>query len=476
MRTIKHCLLTILAVLVCGFAKADGGYNIKVHIDGLADSTIYLCYYFGDKQYAKDTLKLDKKANGTFKGSKSLEGGIYFIMVPGNIPFDLMIDKEQDFSVSTKFTGVQADLYKYLKSEGSTDVSLYVDYQQFMAKQYEKRATLRNRMAKAKADEIKEINNSLTLLDEEVNARWADIETNHHNSLLAAVLRINKDIDIPDFPRDADGNVLDSAFQYKFYKKHFFDNVDFQDARLLRTSFFQKKIDRYFEKMILQAPDTIIKESKMLLDKAEGCDEVFRFLLQTIFNKYNNSDIMGMDKVLVFFGDNYYLNGRATWADSTWLEKLRERVEELRYNQVGNQAVELKLYTYDDQPVTISGINAEYTVLFFFEPSCGHCKKATPKMKALADKFWDRGVEVMGIYTQTDKEEWGKFIESQGLDNWINAWDPYTQSGFRLFYDIRSTPSIYLLDRGKKIIAKRIDVETLEKVLEDEYARKDKKK
>ena len=301
-------------------------------------------------------------------------------------------------------------------------------------------------------------------------------ENNHNKSLLAAVLRINKDIDIPDFPRDADGNVLDSAFQYKFYKKHFFDNVDFQDARLLRTEFFQKKIDRYFEKMILQAPDTIIKESKMLLDKAEGCDEVFRFLLQTIFNKYNNSDIMGMDKVLVFFGDNYYLNGRATWADSTWLEKLRERVEELRYNQVGNQAVELKLYTYDDQPVTISGVNAEYTVLFFFEPSCGHCKKATPKMKALADKFWERGVEVMGIYTQTDKEEWGKFIESQGLENWINAWDPYNQSGFRLFYDIRSTPSIYLLDRGKKIIAKRIDVETLEKVLEDEYARKDKKK
>ncbi|MBR4620241.1 MAG: DUF5106 domain-containing protein [Salinivirgaceae bacterium] len=476
MRSIKYCLVAILAVLGCGFAKADGGYNIKVHIDGLADSTVYLGYYFGDKQYVKDTLKLDKKANGAFKGDKKLEGGIYFVLVPGNTIFELMIDSEQNFSVSTKFTGDASDLTKYLKSEGSDEVKMYVDYQQFMIAQNAKALGLRKRLTKAKGNEEKAIKDSLAILSNEVMARWDDIETNHSKSLLAAVLRINKDIDIPDFPRDADGNVLDSAFQYKFYKKHFFDNVDFQDARLLRTEFFQKKIDRYFEKMILQAPDTIIKESKMLLDKAEGCDEVFRFLLQTIFNKYNNSDIMGMDKVLVFFGDNYYLNGRATWADSTWLEKLRERVEELRYNQVGNQAVELKLYSYDDQPVTISGVNAEYTVLFFFEPSCGHCKKATPKMKALADKFWERGVEVMGIYTQTDKEEWGKFIESQGLENWINAWDPYNQSGFRLFYDIRSTPSIYLLDRGKKIIAKRIDVETLEKVLEDEYARKDKKK
>ncbi len=474
MRWIKYCLVAILSVLGCSFAKADG-YNIKVHIDGLADSTVYLGYYFGDKQYVKDTLKLDKKANGTFKGNKKLEGGIYFVLVPGNTIFELMIDNEQDFSVSTKFTKDAGDLTKYLESEGSDEVKMYVDYQQFMISQNAKATELRKRLTKTKDDE-KAVKDSLALLYEEVKARWDDIETNHQKSLLAAVLRINKDIDIPDFPRDADGKVLDSAFQYKFYKKHFFDNVDFQDARMLRTQFFQPKIDRYFEKMILQAPDTIIKESKMLLDKAEGCDEVFRFLLQTIFNKYNNSDIMGMDKVLVFFGDNYYLNGRATWADSTWLEKLRERVEELRYNQVGNQAVELKLYTYDDQPVTISGINAEYTVLFFFEPSCGHCKKATPKMKALADKFWERGVEVMGIYTQTDKKEWGEFIEKQGLDNWINAWDPYNQSGFRLFYDIRSTPSIYLLDRGKKIIAKRIDVETLEKVLEDEYARKVKKK
>ncbi|MBP5668403.1 MAG: DUF5106 domain-containing protein, partial [Salinivirgaceae bacterium] len=323
MRSIKYCLVAILAVLGCGFAKADGGYNIKVHIDGLADSTVYLGYYFGDKQYVKDTLKLDKKANGAFKGDKKLEGGIYFVLVPGNTIFELMIDNEQNFSVSTKFTGDASDLTKYLKSEDSDEVKMYVDYQQFMIAQNAKALGLRKRLTKAKGNEEKAIKDSLAILSNEVMARWDDIETNHSKSLLAAVLRINKDIDIPDFPRDADGNVLDSAFQYKFYKKHFFDNVDFQDARLLRTSFFQPKIDRYFEKMILQAPDTIIKESKMLLDKAEGCDEVFRFLLQTIFNKYNNSDIMGMDKVLVFFGDNYYLNGRATWADSTWLEKLR---------------------------------------------------------------------------------------------------------------------------------------------------------
>lgn len=484
MNLFKNCLLIAITMLISSSAFADhgnnnetSGYMINVHIDNLADSTIYLGYYYGDKQYVKDTIKLDHEANGVFTGEKSLDGGIYFVLVPGNTIFELMIDETQYFSVSTKFTGDAADLTKYLKTEGSAEQQLYIDYQQFMYNQNMLAMGLRKRLPKAKGKEKTAISDSLELLFTQVKARWNDIETNHHKSLLAAVLRINRDIEVPDFPRDSDGNVIDSAFQYKYYKKHYFDNVDFQDARLLRTQFYQPKLVRYFDKMILQAPDTIVKESRDIISRTEGCDEMFRFTLQTIFNKYNNSNIMGMDKVLVFFGDNYYLKeGKTPWVDSAWVEKLRERVEELRYNQVGNQAVELHLYSYDDQPITISGVNAEYTVLFFFEPSCGHCKKATPKMKALADKYWSKGVEVLGIYTQTDKKEWGDFIEKQGLENWINAWDPHNQSGFRLFYDIRSTPSIYLLDRGKKIIAKRIDVETLESILDDEYARKNLKK
>jgi hypothetical protein len=78
----------------------------------------------------------------------------------------------------------------------------------------------------------------------------------------------------------------------------------------------------------------------------------------------------------------------------------------------------------------------------------------------------------LGIYTQFKKEEWLKFIEEQELDNWINGWDPYNQSNYRHYYDIKSTPSIYLLDKNKNIIGKRIDVETVEKILEDEFKRK----
>lgn len=443
-------------------------YEINVHIENLEDSTIYLGYYYGDKQYAKDTLTLNSKGNGVFQGEDTLSGGVYFILVPGNLFFELLIDSDQKFNIKTIYSNDAGELTKNLTSKGSDDMDLYLNYQRFMAQKGELAIDLRKRLKLSVDENIKkQITDSLQLLHNEVKTKWEYIEVNHSESLLASILLCNKEIDIPEPPKDENGNILDSAFQYKFYKKHYFDYVDFSDERLLRTQFFHPKVNRYFEKLIIPAPDTIIEESIWLLEKASANEEVFKYTLQMLFNKYNNSKIMGMDKVFVFYAENYYLDGKAEWADSVWLKKVEERVIEIKPNLIGNKAPELKLISPNDEFVSLYSINAEYTILFFYEPSCGHCKKTTPIMKELSDKYWEKGVEVLAIYTQFEKEKWVKYIESQELDNWVNAWDPYNQSNFRHNYDVRATPAIYLLDKEKNIIGKRIDVETVEKILED---------
>lgn len=443
-------------------------YKINIHIENLEDSTIYLGYYYGDKQYAKDTLTLNNKGNGAFQGEDTLPGGVYFVLVPGNLFFELMIDKDQKFSIATTYSNDASELTKNLTSKGSTDMDQYISYQRFMSQQGELAIGLRKKL-KETADETKKqyITDSLQLLHNQVKEKWQYIEDNHSQSLLASILLCNKEIEIPESPKDNNGNIIDSAFQYKFYKKHYFDYVNFSDERLLRTQFYHPKVNRYFDKMIVPAPDTIIKESKWILDQASANEDVFKYTLQMLFNKYNNSKIMGMDKVFVFYAENYYLGGKAEWADSVWLKKVKERVNDIKPNLIGNKAPEMRLLSPNDEFISLYSINAEYTILFFYEPNCGHCKKTTPIMKKLSDKYWEKGIEVVGIYTQYEKDKWVKFIESQNLDNWINAWDPYNQSNFRHNYDVKATPSIYLLDKDKNIIGKRIDVETVEKILED---------
>ena len=85
------------------------------------------------------------------------------------------------------------------------------------------------------------------------------------------------------------------------------------------------------------------------------------------------------------------------------------------------------------------------------------------------------GVEVMGVNVDTDIDEWKEFIDEFQLD-WINAADPFTRSNFRRQFNVRSTPTVYVLDRDKTIIAKKLGVEQIEGFLRDriEFDRRDK--
>jgi hypothetical protein len=73
----------------------------------------------------------------------------------------------------------------------------------------------------------------------------------------------------------------------------------------------------------------------------------------------------------------------------------------------------------------------------------------------------------MTIYIYDNKEAWKKYLEENDYLDWINAWDPYQITRFRFYYDVYSTPIIYVLDKDKKIIAKRIDIDVLKKFLKN---------
>ena len=176
---------------------------------------------------------------------------------------------------------------------------------------------------------------------------------------------------------------------------------------------------------------------------------------------------MGMDAAFVTLAKKYYLSGKASWADSTLLSNIRERVIKLQFNLLGSKAKDLKMKNIDGEMTTLHEVEAKYTVLYFWEPDCGHCKKSTPRLKTdIYDKFHDQGLEIFAVYTQDKKEEWEKFIADNNLFDFINCYDPLYQTNFRIYYDVFSTPTMYLLDKDKKIIAKRIDIDTLKDFLE----------
>jgi peroxiredoxin len=311
-------------------------------------------------------------------------------------------------------------------------------------------------------EEKKQLEEQLKRLDSDVKSYRKNILENNSETFAATFIKSTMMVDVPESPRDDNGKELDPNFGYKFYKQHYFDNIDFSDKRILRTPNFYGKVEEYMEKMTVKHPDSIISSARTIIEKARANDEVFRYCVQTLTYKYETSNIMGMDAVFVDLAENYYLSGDAFWADDETIEKITDRVQRIKPNLIGKKAPMMLLMDTTMQPVNAHSIPAEFTVLYFYDPDCGHCKTKTPMLRDLYnEKLKDMGVEVIAANIKKDVDKWKKYIRDQKL-NWVNLSDPNMRSNFRYEFNIETTPQLFILDAEKKIIAKKLDVEQIE--------------
>lgn len=155
------------------------------------------------------------------------------------------------------------------------------------------------------------------------------------------------------------------------------------------------------------------------------------------------------------------------------MANIKERVIKLQFNLLGMKSQDLMMETPEGAFVRLHEVDAPFTILYFWEPDCGHCKKITPLIKTeIYDKYKNIGVKVFAVCTQNQKEEWENAIADYNLFDFINCYDPNYQTNFRIYYDVYSTPIIYLLDKDKKIIAKRLDIDTIKTFLDHELENK----
>lgn len=471
MKPVKYLLSTIITIALFSFTTFRGedkgqkkeGYEIKVHITGLKDTFCLLANYYGDKQYIQDTGRVNSTGDMIFKGDKTLGGGIYLIVLPSKNYFETVITDNQFFSLSTD----TSDLVKNMKVKGSEENTIFYEYQNFIASKHKEVQPLREQLKKVEnnKDSSLIIQEKIKSIDNSVKEYQKDFIKKHANSFVSKTFVAMQEIEIPETSTLPDGS-KDSTFPYRFYKQHYFDNIDFSDDRLLRTPIFHKKISYYMEKMILQHPDSIILAADYLVEKARANKEVFKYVVYYITYTYETSKIMGMDAVFVHMGKKYYASGEAYWVDSTQLSKIVKRVNKLEPILIGKKTPNLimpdtsmrKMYSLHD-------IKAKYTVVIFYDHDCGHCKKEIPKFAELYKKYQSKGMEVYAVEITNNMDAWKKFIVEHKL-NWINVADLYGQNDFREKFDIYSTPVVYLLDENKIIKAKRIGAEQVEEFME----------
>lgn len=462
-------LLLVLTAFILPFTAYAQGYEIKVHAKGLGNKTVYLAHHFANNKriLADDTLQLNKNGKGVFKGNKKLKGGMYLIFFPNRSYFDFLLGDNQEFSI----TLTQANPLQNAAFRGSEINSAFLDYRKFIRTQRKKmNEAQKAKKAAKKADDknaIQQQNKVIDAINQEVKEKRQELAKEYEGTFLTEFLQATMQIEVPDPPKDAAGNITDSLFQYRYYKSHYWDNFDVSNPKLLRTTLYESKLMDYLQNVVQQHPDTLVKETEKIVEASRHDDELFRYVLGTLYNHYNKSKVMGMEKVFANLAQ-YYISGKADWNDSTFVADIKERVEKMQNTFIGDTAKNFLAPTAKDKHIRLHEIDAPYTVIYFYDPECGHCKEETPVMKKVSDKYIDEGIQFIGFYTQVDEKNWESYIEKNNLHQWINVWDPYNRTNFRFNYNIYSTPTIYILDEDKRIIAKRIGAEKTGDILKSE--------
>ncbi|MEN8158194.1 MAG: thioredoxin-like domain-containing protein [Bacteroidota bacterium] len=467
--------------LLVSISSSGQGYRIELSIKGLSGDTLILGEYFTSRMIPKDTVILNKKGSGSFLGSSPFQGGLYLIYLSPDKYFDFLLGDDQVFSIKAD----TADLMGSIEFEGSEDNLVFQQYKEFLQV---KRGALTQQQqllgqVSSEADSAG-IREKQKEINREMESYMDRIGKEHAALFVSKFIGATRE-PIPPAEMLTGNRRADDSVRFFYYREHYFDRFDPFDVRLLHTPLYEGKIKNYITRAVAQHPDSLVVAVDYLLEGSKADSELYRYMLITLFNHFAESKYMGMDVVYFHIAEHYYIPD-ATWSSPEFISKLQENLDKNRPTLIGRQAPNLVMRRVSSEhfqmaaqdsaiksdphignDFMIHDIDASFTILYFWEGDCGHCKKSTPALYEVYSRLKEKNVEVISVHainTIEGKELWVDFVNNHGLYDWVNCWSPYSND-FRSLYNLQSYPQLFILDKDKKIVAKKVTPEQAEQII-----------
>ncbi len=469
----KTTFIIFFAMILPNFTIASPGdsslYDIKLTINGIKTSKILLGYYVGETTFIVDSTEADISSGAMrFKPNRPLAEGVYFVATMDGILFDIIITGKSEFNIETKINNP----YDSAHIKNSKENAVFFEYMRVLQKtqvEVSEIHSMLNMLRRAKADRT-------SLNEQQLKIREIyEQQENYTNNLIkqnspllvSKLLRMTLTPSVPSDVSPLLDNKKPNPVYWFYFRKHFFDGVDFTDKRLLRSPYYTKRLEQFLGYMSTN-PDSVKSELDFILNKTRTSPDYYRYTLQWLTAVFdNNIDKMyNADAYFVHLVEKYHRN-LDSGTDKYTLERMDYKVNAFKKVLIGSPAPPFALPNTEGVMKTLTNIKSDYTLLIFYSSLCGHCRTVMPKIQSALQYVDASKVNIFTVCTDGERDSWLAFLEEMGMKNWTNVLDEKLNTDLQKKYVTWNLPVIYLLNKDKTIIANRIKPENLPDLLRD---------
>jgi len=265
---------------------------------------------------------------------------------------------------------------------------------------------------------------------------------------------------MPEIP----ANISEPAKRAEYLALHYWDNFDFGDmASPAEDDLFERCFVDFIDVLSMVQAD---KPVYILMYKAaEANTEMLRLVIE-LSEKYlyrPESPVYDEEKFIPFL--QFALQSDAL--DETLKIRPKFLLDNVMKNRTGHAANDFSYTLINRDSGTLYGVKTNYTILFFKDPECEDC---TALAKLLATSSTINGLieqgkmTILTVYTGDDIESWEKHA-SEIPASWIYSFDEAQKIVSEEIYDIKRYPTLYLLDKDKKVLLKDVGLQKIEEYI-----------
>ncbi|MDR2468982.1 MAG: DUF5106 domain-containing protein [Tannerella sp.] len=265
--------------------------------------------------------------------------------------------------------------------------------------------------------------------------------------------------------------LTDPPSRANYLVTHYWDHFNFTDTACIHLPEVTEQALADYADILPYAAVPVMESSiRRLLSEAEKetSGRMYAYFLEMLDKYLYNPNSPFHDDEFYMPVVQYILTGRR----SGEADKIRAKftLEMMSKNRKGTTAANFTYTLADGKQGKLHDIRATYTLLMFYNPDCHACAEVIRALKQSSPVGKLHAAGTLGIllfYPDENIAAWKAHLPEIPAA-WINGYDRHTKVTDNEIYDLRAIPTLYLLDKDKKVLLKDVNVERLEKWLKEQ--------